>query len=131
MSKELDIETQEKHTFQVTVSDGKHKVTANVEIKLTDINDMQPNFVLAGPYEFNVNDDVAVGYAVAQLQANDGDKTAPNNVFDITIQSGNNGGAFAIDSVSLYTPYQACLEIRYKYSTLIYSLSLENGYLNG
>lgn len=57
LRKHLDAEVQSEYTLQVIASDGKHEVTTDLTIRVTDLNDNAPQFeqsvyvaVLSGMY---------------------------------------------------------------------------------
>lgn len=84
----LDYETNKEHEFQVVATDQgveRLKGYANVLIKLTDVNDVKPSFVVSS-YTVSVREDAPVGTPLVFADAADPDT---NDALTFTIVSGN------------------------------------------
>jgi hypothetical protein len=89
----LDYETVKNFTLTVQVSDGTHTAETTVTINLNNINDHTPVIEDA---VFSVDENTANGTTVGSIEVNDDD--GDSLVFSIV--SGNESGAFAIDSTT-------------------------------
>jgi len=92
-SSQLDRETTESFTLDVTVSDGVHTSAAEtVTITLDDVNEFAP---VAADAAFTLEENSPDGTLVGTLTATDADVTDGDISYQIT--AGNNSGGFAID----------------------------------
>ena len=90
----LDTETLDTYDLTIQTSDGTFGVNATVVISITDVNDIAPVFVPAGPYQFDMSEHAPIGHTIVDLDVSDGDSTP--SVFTFSILSGNEEGKFKV-----------------------------------
>ncbi|XP_030621432.1 protocadherin Fat 1 [Chanos chanos] len=100
-SEKLDHETMHRHVLTVMVRDQDVPMKRNlarVIVNVTDSNDNAPWFT-SSQYSASVFESAAIGSAVLQVTALDKDKGRNAEIL-YSIDSGNDGNSFAIDSLS-------------------------------
>ena len=97
----LDAETQTVYSFKVKVTDGLNEIEIPVKITVKDVNDVIPIIKPAGDLIYHVNEDRKPGFVIVKLSGYDGDLTAPNNQFMLSISEGNDDGLFKLEQVSV------------------------------
>lgn len=118
----LDIETQASYDITVQVSDGTYNTDATVRVTITDINDNTPTFNPTGPYTVTINENIAIGSTIYDINATDADVSENSFIFSIT--AGNGDGKFRIGTSSGIIQTQANID-RDAPLTTSYSLTIE------
>lgn len=76
----LDVEKKEYHKLKVAARASSHETSTYVTIKVTDINDNQPQFTMP-KFRFEISELQVPPIHVGKVVAKDHDRTSPNNIF--------------------------------------------------
>eukprot|EP00106_Octopus_bimaculoides_P021842 XP_014789284.1 PREDICTED: cadherin-related tumor suppressor-like [Octopus bimaculoides] len=76
----LDVEKKEYHKLKVAARASSHETSTYVTIKVTDINDNQPQFTMP-KFMFEISELQVPPIHVGKVVAKDRDRTSPNNIF--------------------------------------------------
>lgn len=104
----LDIETTPSYDVTVRASDGTNTNDVTVRVTVDDVNDNIPAFNPTGPYTVTINENVAIGSTVYDINATDADVTDTSFIFSIT--GGNTDGKFRIGTSSGIIQTQATID---------------------
>ncbi|XP_053377420.1 cadherin-23-like [Mercenaria mercenaria] len=96
----FDRESTDSYQLEIVVSDSGTtpsalSTTTTLTITITDVNDNDPVFAL-DPYNFNQDENIAIGTVVGTVAATDSDKGLAGSV-SYSIFSGNGDSKFAMD----------------------------------
>ncbi|XP_060602144.1 cadherin-23-like isoform X2 [Ruditapes philippinarum] len=94
----LDIETTATFDLTVQASDGMHTNDVIVRVTLVDVNDNTPAYNPTGPYTVTINENIAIGSTVYDINATDSDVSGTTFIYTIT--GGNADGKFRIGTSS-------------------------------
>nr|CAB3229294.1 cadherin-23-like [Phallusia mammillata] len=100
LSSQLDYEKSRSYRLLVIAMDSDERnplsSTATVQINVQDEQDSDPEF-LNLPYDRKIEEGVTMGTNVVRIQAQDGDRGAPNDIV-YSLISGNEAGTFLLES---------------------------------
>ncbi|KAH3880472.1 hypothetical protein DPMN_004386, partial [Dreissena polymorpha] len=94
----LDMETTQSYDVVVRATDGTHNTNVTVKISVTNINDKTPAFSPTGPYFVPINENIAIGSTIYDLNATDADFGETSFIFSIS--GDTSGGKFVIGASS-------------------------------